>query len=444
MSCTDGLALINLFVTGYWIKRFGPKAAMFQQTAWAAMRNLTQIYAQTIGGATGIRIIQVTQVFNIMGSGGGYQLAANSFIAFLAKPEERTSLFGILNGICMLGGAGGYTCESWYAVEGLTSAVGGLAERFIGPLAPFQITFCLLVFCTIFGSLFLPYFAPDTHANTNKKKKSFLAPLKIFVPVKKELPDGRLKRDWNLTLLGAGAFFSVLATGYVPMGLQLVATNVFGFGPADSGMMLVSLLELLRLPQSIFLLMKAFFLSLLFPAIIKRGRRWLTPASTDSATSTRPPSPSSSRTAAEHPEDPVQAAEPSVVSSPPNIQAPQPTDEKHGSLWDLYFLRWSIFTDGFLTSWVTLAGQGWHMYMAAVILPFASGTGSACKGVTLDFVGPEERADALGAIALVEKVAQVSTVALFGTIFSGLSEVGRPTLIFSANAVGPDSGSVLD
>lgn len=38
------------------------------------------------------------------------------------------------------------------------------------------------------------------------------------------------------------------------------------------------------------------------------------------------------------------------------------------------------------------------------MLPFASGTGSACKGVVLDFVDSEERADALSAIALVEKI----------------------------------------
>lgn len=53
--------------------------------------------------------------------------------------------------------------------------------------------------------------------------------------------DGRTKWDFNLFMLASGAFFSVLATGYVGMGLQLVATNVFGFRPGDSGLMLVSL-----------------------------------------------------------------------------------------------------------------------------------------------------------------------------------------------------------
>jgi len=73
------------------------------------------------------------------------------------------------------------------------------------------------------------------------------------------------------------------------------------------------------------------------------------------------------------------------------------------------------------------------MYLAAAILPFASGTGAACKGVTLDFVGPDQRADALSAIALVEKLAQISTISLFGYVFSLLSEIGQPKLVFLAN-----------
>ena len=38
------------------------------------------------------------------------------------------------------------------------------------------------------------------------------------------------------------------------------------------------------------------------------------------------------------------------------------------------------------------------------MLPFASGTGSAVKGVVMDLVGGEEKADALSGIALVEKL----------------------------------------
>ena len=94
-----------MFIVGWLVKKYGVKTAMFQQTAWAALRNLTQIWAQTVGGTRGILIIQITQFFNIMGSGGGYQLAGNSYIAALADPEDRTSM---LSGVTMLGGALGF------------------------------------------------------------------------------------------------------------------------------------------------------------------------------------------------------------------------------------------------------------------------------------------------------------------------------------------------
>ncbi|WWD21424.1 hypothetical protein CI109_105909 [Kwoniella shandongensis] len=403
-TMTTSSMVANLFVTGWFIKQYGTKAAMFQQTFWAALRNLCQIYSFHVGGATGIRIIQVTQLFNVLGSAGGYQIASNVFVSFLAPPEERTSMFGVLTGIIMLGSSGGYT-------------FGGLAYNYFGILAPFQCAFALLCFCTIFGSLFLPYIPPDhddqpSGKSQEKKKKSFLAPLKIFIPKRKIVDGKKGKYDFNLLLLGSGAFFSVLATGYVHMGLQLVGTDVFDFKPGQSGMML-----------SILLLVKAFFLSVCFPRIISAGRRWVSHRSdVPTAVATE-----------EHPDNVSQAEEPDDVGAPRQDQPITPTDFVHGSQFDLHFLRWSIFVDGLLTALLTFSSHGWHLFLAAVVLPFASGTGSACKGVTLDFVPPEERADALGAIALVEKVAQVSTISIFGYAFAYLSEQGKPTLVFLVN-----------
>jgi hypothetical protein len=57
-----------------------------------------------------------------------------------------------------------------------------------------------------------------------------------------------------------------------------------------------------------------------------------------------------------------------------------------------------------LTACVAASYRGWHLFVAAGVLPFASGTGAACKGVVLDFVDIEERADALSGIALIEKL----------------------------------------
>jgi hypothetical protein len=141
--------------------------------------------------------------------------------------------------------------------------------------------------------------------------------------------------------------------------------------------------------------MKAFFLSVCFPRIISSGRRML---------SHRSDVPSSA--AIEHPEDPREAEEPSVVGAQRQEQARAPTDTAHGSTFDLYFLQWSIFLDSILTAGCAASTKGWHMYLAATVLPFASGTGAAAKGVTLDFVAPEQRSDALSAIALIEKLGE--------------------------------------
>ena len=66
------------------------------------------------------------------------------------------------------------------------------------------------------------------------------------------------------------------------------------------------------------------------------------------------------------------------------------------------------------------------MFLAAVILPFASGTGAAAKGLALDFVGPDDRADALSGIALIEKVGEYCLVDL--TMNCGVDDTISPDL----------------
>lgn len=100
-------AIINVFVVGWEIQHSGVKMAMFTQTAWAAVRNLTQIYAQYVGAGRGVMIIQITQFLNVLGSGGGYQLAGNAYIAAMASEEDRTGMFGVLSGMSMLGNSVG-------------------------------------------------------------------------------------------------------------------------------------------------------------------------------------------------------------------------------------------------------------------------------------------------------------------------------------------------
>ena len=52
-------------------------------------------------------------------------------------------------------------------------------------------------------------------------------------------------------------------------------------------------------------------------------------------------------------------------------------------MFDLAFVRYSMVMDGVLTfATGAFAHEGWHMYLAAFLLPFASGTSSAAKGVS--------------------------------------------------------------
>jgi hypothetical protein len=65
--------------------------------------------------------------------------------------------------------------------------------------------------------------------------------------------------------------------------------------------------------------------------------------------------------------------------------------------------------DGILTAGATFTNQGWQMYVVAVAIPLAAGSGTSAKGTILQMCEPQHRADALGAISLVEMMARLST-----------------------------------
>lgn len=69
------------------------------------------------------------------------------------------------------------------------------------------------------------------------------------------------------------------------------------------------------------------------------------------------------------------------------------------------------------------------------MLPFASGSAPAAKGVMTEMCASSKRADALNALTLVENVARLATQGVFGFVFAALAEIGRPHLTFFANAV---------
>ncbi|KAJ7192512.1 hypothetical protein GGX14DRAFT_480004 [Mycena pura] len=418
----------NLLLTTWQIRHWGMRTAMVQQTFWPALRNLTQIYATFVGGRLGMTIVQTTQLITILGGGAGYMLSANSYINELVEPAERTAAFGVLAGMNMLGTALGYIA-------------GGLAGDLISISAPFEITFCLLVLSTAYTRLLLPYIppaattdaAPDgTASKQGESFFSFLACLRVFLPVKYELHSGTF---WGLTLLGLGTFGGTLATGYVPMMLQLTATNSYGYKPSDNGY-LMSTLSMSR----------ALFLTFAFPRIIDAGRRWFAmtsvtavPASADAAAAaTSVSGRSRALPACAH-----DGAKSALPTDAPAVDAPQDpcaiaiaavADKAPGSRFDLAFVQWSMVVDAVLTALVAFNSRAWHMNAAAAVLPLASGTAPACKGVLMDIVPDTRRTDALAGIALIEILASISTVSLFGMLFVFLSAIGHPNLVFVCNA----------
>lgn len=203
------------------------------------------------------------------------------------------------------------------------------------------------------------------------------------------------------------------------------------------------------------LLVRAVFMTFMFPRIFKYGRAWLgrreelraaaevqlllghdgeneTEADDECETEAARSQCSgrSDRPAASVP------VHPPLTSAPTSFQGSTPSPIP-GKRFDLHFLRLSILLDALLTSCVALAGQGWHLYLAAVVLLFASGTAAAYKGVTLDLAEGYNKSEALAGIALLEKVARVATIGLFGWLFGWLSQVDKANLVFVVNGVSP-------
>jgi hypothetical protein len=219
--------------------------------------------------------------------------------------------------------------------------------------------------------------------------------------------------------LGIGVFLGILATGYIPVLLQMYATAEFNFGTKENGA-LIFLYSSLR----------GGFLSLIFPRIVAAGRKWLGDGEKRKMEEEEreppvqvhiiPPTPAVTETV-----DPLENEE------PPN---PEPTNEQETFAFDLFYARFSLLLDGILTGLAVFVSKGWQMYLVAVLLPFAAGTGAASKGSILQMLPNSERVDALSGITLVENIARLSTTAVFGLAFAALAEIGQSHLTFVCNA----------
>jgi MFS family permease len=347
----------------------------------------------------------------------GYLLALNSYITEVVEASERTPSLGRLQGFALFGSAIGFL-------------VGGLLSDWFSIKAPFRCAFVLFMFCSLYVFSFLPWTPPNEKVETRTSGglAKFFGPLKKFAPQKWVLRDGTVRREYGALLLGIGVFFGILATGYITALLQLYSTDVLGFGPGDNGIII-----------SLNFFLRGLFLAVAFPRIIKAGRKWMQKRKHSTIESAQQiPSEANDMAAIDEAEqepiDPVNSHE-----------------EETNYDFDLFYCKFSLILDGVLTGGATFVRQGWQIYIVAIVIPFAAGTGSASKGTILQMCPASERVDALSGITLIEMIARLSTsmkcpkhinfntnspvATLFGLVFAAFTSIGKPYLTFTVNAV---------
>jgi MFS family permease len=383
-ASTTLFGVLNLFITGWAIKKLGVKAALLNSVFWPAVRLAVQNVGVQTGGASGILIVQSSQIITIIGGPAGYILALNSFVTEVIEHKERTGALGKLQGCTFFGTA-------------LAYLAGGLIGDYFGIIAPFRVTLVLFLSSSVYVMVFLPWIPLNKEVEIKAPKgiSNFLGPLKMFTPQKWVLRNGKVQTQYGCLLLGFGVFLGVLATGYQTVLLQMYATDVYGFGTTENGY-LISLNSFVR----------GLFLTLVFPRIITAGRNWLSSKESKDREHTAP----KDSAIPDLPTDrnDFAAIEPLDNEQEP-IEPPKPNDEQETFAFDLLYTRYSLLADGFLTLAAAGVSKGWQMYVLAVLLPFASGTGSSAKGTILQMCPSSERADALSAITLVEMVARLLT-----------------------------------
>ncbi|KAI7280393.1 hypothetical protein KC345_g4787 [Hortaea werneckii] len=433
-TSTTLFGVINLFFTGWTMKAFGVKKALMLTVFFPAVRLAVQNIGVEAGANLGILIVQCSQMITVVGGPVGYLLALNSLATEVVEPAERTGTLGRLSGCAMFGTAIGYLA-------------GGLIGDYLGIIWPFRVTLALFILCCIYIQLCLPEIHnKEVEAKASKSLSSFFDPIKMFAPQKFIRPNGRVYKEYGVFFLGFGTFLGVLATSYIPVLLQMYSTDVFGFGTSENGFLI-----------SINSLVRGFFLTFAFPHIISKGRKWLDKgpkhcerthgvqtreAYDDDTEQAHPPpqaptQPPQDRTPGSLTPDPLPAPS-SPASSSTNPKSPRPAEEEEKeaetSPFDLHFTQTSLLLDALLTSLCTFTTSASQMYLIALILPLASGTGPAAKGTILQFCTPSQRVDALSAISLVELVARLSSTSLFGVVFAGFAERGTAHWTFAVNA----------
>ncbi|KAI1418782.1 major facilitator superfamily transporter [Xylaria sp. FL1777] len=409
MGCATVLCgITNLFVAGWEMRKYGPKKALAIQTFFPAIRIVIQTSSLVIGARTGLIIMQLSQLTGVWGGPAGYILILNTIVAEITEPIYRTAMFGRLQGVLMLG-------------VSLGLIVGGVLAEEFGIKTPFEVAGVSFLVSTTYVLSFVPYIDPKVLSSDDNRHKTkglmgFLGPLKVLGPQKMRLADGRTKKHYGILFLALGIFTGVLATGYAPTLIQLYSMSAFDFTSTNNSLLM-----------SVNSLVRGLFLMFVFPHIISFGRSMF--KESDLPLSDTPPgSPLPT-----HPYDidPLPAI---IADQEEPTKPPAPVEVVQGAGFDLFFLRGSLLVDGIITASSAFAGQGWHMYLIGSLLPLASGSAPAAKGVLTEMVPADRKADALQAMTLVEYSASLMTMGLFGFIYSSFAHIGKAYLTFYCNA----------
>lgn len=180
-------------------------------------------------------------------------------------------------------------------------------------------------------------------------------------------------------------------------------------------------------------LIRGLFLLFLFPKIITAGRIWFNGGASYQTQGTEHRPENDDDAVPTDPED-FAVEEGGEVPQEP-VRVPDPDEDDSGTGFDLLFVRWSLVVDSLVTLFAGFSSAGWQVYLVGFLLPFASGSAPAAKGVMTEMCPPYQRPDAISAITLVESTAMLVTQGLFGLIYAAFSEMGQPNLTFFCNGV---------
>lgn len=96
--------VFNLFISGYFIKLWGPRWAFVSQTSLLGLRVSTQVLGVSVGGRAGELVFQACQAIGIVGGPRGYQVSgAERGFAFCPLPPFCV-LFRFWYRVCVFSG----------------------------------------------------------------------------------------------------------------------------------------------------------------------------------------------------------------------------------------------------------------------------------------------------------------------------------------------------